>query len=88
MGINVGYLGFGAFGNCTCTARGSGIRSYGFAFTISWATNVPVVVEASANLANPVWVPLRTNALTGGWSYFFDPKWTNYPSRFYRVRSQ
>jgi hypothetical protein len=59
-----------------------------FGFRISWATNVPVAVEACTNLAAPVWFPLTTNTLTSGWTYFSDPKWTNHPSRIYRVRSQ
>ena len=58
-----------------------------FGFIISWATNVPVVVEACTNLANPVWFPLQTNTLTGGSFYFSDSQWTNYPARFYRFRS-
>jgi formylglycine-generating enzyme required for sulfatase activity len=62
-----------------------GVRTNQFGFTISWATNVPVVVEACTNLANHVWQPVKTNTLTDGWCYFSDPKWTNYPGRFYRV---
>jgi hypothetical protein len=46
------------------------------------------VVEASTNFANATWLPLSTNTLTGGSSYFSDPKWANYSARFYRVRSQ
>jgi hypothetical protein len=42
------------------------------------------VVEASTNLANPIWIPVGTNILTGGSSYFSDPQWSNYTSRFYR----
>ncbi len=64
-----------------------GIQANGFSFTISWATNAPVVVEGCTNMANPVWTPVSTNSLTGGTAYFNDPQWTNYPSRFYRVRS-
>jgi hypothetical protein len=45
------------------------------------------VVDACTNLANPGWSPVRTNTLTGGWCYFSDPQWTNYPGRFYRLRS-
>ena len=63
-----------------------GVQPSGFGFTISWATNVSVVVEAAANLANPVWIPVSTNTLTGGTNYFSDPQWTNYPRRFYHVR--
>jgi hypothetical protein len=64
-----------------------GIQTNGFGFIISWATNVPVIVEASTNLANPTWSPVATNTLTSGSSYFSDPQWTNYPARFYRIRS-
>jgi hypothetical protein len=64
-----------------------GVGAKGFGFTISWATNASVVVEAATNLANPVWLPVSTNTLTGGTNYFSDPQWTNYPGRFYRVRS-
>ena len=54
---------------------------------ISWATNASVVVEACTNLANPVWCAVGTNTLTSGSSCFSDPQWTNYPARFYRLRS-
>jgi len=64
-----------------------GVRSNGFGFTISWATNVSVVVEACTNLAAPVWVPVWTNSLTNGCCGFCNPEWTNYPGRFYRVSS-
>jgi hypothetical protein len=65
---------------------GFGVQSNAFGFIISWATNVPVVVEACTSPANHSWSALRTNALTGGWSYFSDPQWANYPGRFYRLR--
>ena len=54
---------------------------------ISWATNLSVVVEASEYLANSIWTRVGTNTLTGGSSYFSDAHWTNYPTRFYRLRS-
>ncbi len=44
-------------------------------------------MEASASLTDPVWAPVATNTLTGGSAYFSDPEWTNYPARFYRLRS-
>src|SRR5258707_3048196 len=65
-----------------------GVRTNQFGFTVSWATNLNVVVEAATDLGNPVWSPLATNALNGGTSYFSDPQWMTHPSRFYRVRSQ
>jgi len=66
----------------------SGVLNNQFGFTISWATNVPVVVEASADLSKPIWTPIATNTLTDGTSYFSDPQWTNYPARFNRLRAQ
>jgi hypothetical protein len=68
------------------TAAGFGARTNQFGFTITGADNFVVVVEASANLANPVWSALGTNTLSGGSFHFSDPHWTNYPSRFYRLR--
>jgi hypothetical protein len=42
-----------------------------FGFNINWASGQPV----------------QTNALTSGTANFSDPQWTNYTSRFYRLRS-
>ncbi len=64
-----------------------GVRTNGFGFNINWASGMTVVVEACTNLANPVWCPLQTNTLTDCWCCFNDPHCTNYPARFYRVRS-
>jgi hypothetical protein len=64
-----------------------GIQSNQFGFTITWASGKAVVVDACTNLLNPVWQPVQTNILTGVTSYFSDSQWTNYPSRFYRLRS-
>jgi hypothetical protein len=64
---------------------GFGVQGNRFQFTISWATNTSVVVLASTNLLN--WTPVITNALVNGTNAFADATWTNYPRRFYRVRS-
>jgi hypothetical protein len=64
-----------------------GVQTNGFGFTVSWATNAFVVVEACAEPANSVWLPLSTNTLVNGSSYFADPEWEKSPGRFYRVRS-
>ena len=64
-----------------------GVQTNAFGFIISWATNVAVRVEASTDLRASAWLPLSTNTLSGGWSYFSDPDWTNHPARFYRLRS-
>ena len=62
-----------------------GISTNGFGFNINWASGQTVVVEASPDLIN--WQPVQTNAIMTGSSYFSDPQWTNYPGRFYRLRS-
>jgi hypothetical protein len=64
-----------------------GVQTNAFGFIISWATNIPVVVEACTNAANPTWSPVSTNSLINGSFYFNDPQWTNYPSHYYRLRS-
>lgn len=64
-----------------------GVRTNRFGFNINWASGQTVVVEACTNLANPAWSPVGTNTLTVGSSYFSEPQWTNYPARFYRLRS-
>ena len=65
-----------------------GAQTNQFGFNITWASDTVVVVEACTDLANPVWTSVGTNTLAGGSSYFSDPQWTNYPGRFYRLRSQ
>ena len=64
-----------------------GVLTNQFGFVISWATNVPVVVEACTNLNSAVWQPIQTNTLVGGSAYFSDPEWTNHLGCFYRLRS-
>jgi hypothetical protein len=64
-----------------------GVRTNRFGFNINWGSDRVVVVEACADLANPNWVPVGTNALTGGSSYFGDSQWADHPARFYRLRS-
>jgi hypothetical protein len=63
-----------------------GVRTNRFGFNIAWASGMQVLVEAASDLMNPVWQPLQTNTLANDSIYFSDPRWTNYPSRFYRVR--
>jgi hypothetical protein len=64
-----------------------GVRQGGFGFNINGTANIPLVIEASPDhLAGP-WVSLQSCTLTNGSIYFRDPQWTNYPSRFYRIRS-
>ena len=69
------------------SGSGFGVNSNRFGFTIFWATNLSIIVEACSNLAKPVWQPLQTNSLQSGTNYFSDSTWTNYHSRFYRIRT-
>jgi hypothetical protein len=70
------------------TCDGSfGIRTNHFGFNITGTTNIPIVLEASTNLTSSVWVPLQSGTLTNGSVYFCDSRWTNYSSRFYRIRA-
>ena len=63
-----------------------GVQSNQFGFNITGSSNLVVVVEACADLANPVWSAAGTNTLINGLVYFSDPQWTNYPARFYRLQ--
>jgi hypothetical protein len=59
-----------------------------FGFYIAGPAKATMVVEACTNLANPVWLPMSTNILSGsGTSVFSDSQSGNYPGRFYRFRS-
>jgi hypothetical protein len=71
-----------------------GVLSNSFGFTVSWATNADVLIEACTDLHDPTWSAVGTNILTmgvdlftDGWTYFSDPNWKNYPARFYRVQA-
>jgi hypothetical protein len=59
----------------------------GFSFNIFSVSNIQVIVEACTNLANPVWEPILTNTMTNSLFVFYDPAWTNYSRRFYRITS-
>jgi hypothetical protein len=64
-----------------------GVGVNGFGFNVMGTANIPIVFEASTSLPNTGWTALQTCTLTNGSIYFSDPQWTNYPSRFYRIRS-
>ena len=64
-----------------------GVRTNRFGFNITGTSGLTLVVEGSTSLVNSIWFPVATNTLINGTSYFSDPQWTNYPGRFYRLRS-
>lgn len=64
-----------------------GVNSNRFGFNITGTPNIPLVIEASTILDDPSWFSLKSCTLTNGLLYFSDPNWTNYVSRYYRLRS-
>jgi hypothetical protein len=58
-----------------------------YGFTITGTNGLTLVAEACTNLVNPIWSSLQTITLTSDNFCFTDPQWTNYSSRFYRLRS-
>jgi hypothetical protein len=64
-----------------------GVRQNRFGFNITGTPDIPIVVEATTNLATRSWVSLQGCTLTNGLIYFSDPQPTYYPGRFYRIRS-
>jgi hypothetical protein len=64
-----------------------GVRNNQFGFDITGTTNIPIVVQASTNPANPVWTSLTNVTLTNGLFHFTDPVQPNTPNRFYRIAS-
>jgi hypothetical protein len=62
-----------------------GVRNGQFGFDITGNTNIPIVVEACTNLANPVWTPLANGTLTNGSFHFSEPLQPNSPARYYGI---
>jgi hypothetical protein len=62
-----------------------GVKNNQFGFDITGTTNIPIVVEASTNLASADWIAVQSLTLTNGLSYFSDAQWTNCPARYYRI---
>jgi len=65
-----------------------GVSNHKFGFTITngSTTNIPIVIEACSNLANPIWTPSTSLTLTNTF-HFSESLPTNSFSRFYRIRS-
>lgn len=68
-------------------SREFGPQPAGFGLPITGTTNLPIVLEASSDLAAASWTPLLSGSLTNGAIPFIDEDWTNHPARFYRIRS-
>ena len=68
------------------TNNSFGIRTNQFGFNLTGNASIPVVVEACTNMGG-AWLPVFSGSVTNGSIFFSDPQSTNYPQRFYRVRS-
>ena len=62
-----------------------GIQANQFGFNITGNPNLPVVVEACADLAHPVWSPLQSFTLADGSFKFSDSESALHPRQFYRL---
>jgi hypothetical protein len=71
---------FGPSGDITL-----GVENSQFGFSFNGPANLAIVVEFCTDLANPVWIPIQTNAMTNASFSFSEPLQTNCPSRFYRM---
>lgn len=68
------------------TSDGSfGLTNGTFGFGVSAAEGLNLIIEGSTNLTD--WFPLQTNVVGLTPLFFSDSQWTNYPARFYRIRS-
>jgi BspA type Leucine rich repeat region (6 copies) len=77
------------------TGNQFGVTDKGFGFSILWAANASVIVEASPSLVAPSWAPISTNIIkftpgssdpSNGISQFIDSSVTERSYRFYRLR--
>jgi uncharacterized repeat protein (TIGR03803 family) len=64
-----------------------GVHTNSFCFDVDAINSSKIVIEGCTNLGDVIWTPLATNTLNGIISYFNDPAWITYPTRFYRVQS-
>jgi hypothetical protein len=64
-----------------------GVSNSQFGFNVTGTANIPVVVEACSNPANPVWTALTNVTPTNGQFYFSEAVQATNAGRFYRIRS-
>jgi hypothetical protein len=62
-----------------------GVTANGFGFRVAATADLPIVAEASTDLAGGAWVPLQSASLADGCFEFVDPGWTSHAARFYRI---
>jgi hypothetical protein len=68
------------------TGDGSfGVNNGQFGFDIKGTPDIPIVIQACTDLANPVWTNAQACTLTNGLIYFSDPAWASSPTRYYTL---
>jgi hypothetical protein len=65
-----------------CWSRAKWVVGKNTDMVLQIASRGPHAQNSYTALADPIWTPIFTNALSNGTSYFSDPEWTNYPARF------
>ena len=69
-------------------ANAPGFTGGHFGFDLTGPANTVIVVEATTNLSNPVWLPVANISLSGtGKSAYSDVQSGSYANRYYRFRS-
>jgi hypothetical protein len=56
-----------------------------FSLHAHWAAGMKAVLQVQTNLVSGDWQPLYTNTFFNATCRFYDPEWTNHPSRFHRL---
>lgn len=64
-----------------------GVQPSGFYLPVTGTPNIPILIEATTNLTGSAWTKLQSCTLTNGAIQYIDTQWTNFPNRFYRLRS-
>jgi hypothetical protein len=62
-----------------------GVRDNQFGFNIAGAADIPIVVEACSNLANPVWTPIQSLKVTNKLVHFSESFQAESSGRFYSI---
>lgn len=63
-----------------------GVNDGMFGFNVNWVPGEQWVIDACTDLNNPGWEEIYWSAFSGNSTNFSDPEWSNFPSRYYRIR--
>lgn len=91
-GVNPDYVAFTPLPLPPWNARvepdgNFGFKTNAFGFDV-YGSGWSFVVDAATRLDDPDWLPVLTNTIANGVSYFSDSGSANYPARYYRIISR